>query len=354
MPQTRDIHISGLVPLDPPRVVLEELPASDRALETVVRGREAIADVLRGNDDRLLIVVGPCSIHDEKAALEYAHRLAALSRELADRLLIVMRVYFEKPRTTIGWKGLINDPHLNGTFDIATGLRRARKLLLDINELGLPCGTEMLDPISPQYTAELVSWASIGARTTESQTHRQMASGLSMPVGFKNGTDGNIQTAIDAMEAARNPHCFLGIDLDGMTCVVHTTGNDLGHLILRGGRTGPNYDEEHVAAAVEMLITAGLPADVMVDCSHANSSKDHRKQENVFRYEIDQILRGNRSVIGLMLESNLFEGNQKIPADLSQLKYGVSVTDACIGWEKTEELLRFAHDALSHHSMAHA
>lgn len=354
MPQTRDIHISGLVPLDPPRVVLEELPASDRALETVVRGREAIADVLRGNDDRLLIVVGPCSIHDEKAALEYASRLAALNRELADRLLIVMRVYFEKPRTTIGWKGLINDPHLNGTFDIATGLRRARKLLLDINELGLPCGTEMLDPISPQYTAELVSWASIGARTTESQTHRQMASGLSMPVGFKNGTDGNIQTAIDAMEAARNPHCFLGIDLDGTTCIVHTTGNDLGHLILRGGRTGPNYDEEHVAAAVEMLITAGLPADVMVDCSHANSSKDHRKQENVFRYEIDQILRGNRSVIGLMLESNLFEGNQKIPADLSQLKYGVSVTDACIGWEKTEELLRFAHEALSHHSMAHA
>jgi 3-deoxy-7-phosphoheptulonate synthase len=354
MPQTRDIHVSGLVPLDPPRVVLHEIPASDRALETVVQGRQAVADILLGNDDRLLIVVGPCSIHDEKAAMEYAGRLSALSRELADRLLVVMRVYFEKPRTTIGWKGLINDPHMNGTFDIATGLRRARKLLLAINEMGLPCGTEMLDPITPQYTADLVTWASIGARTTESQTHRQMASGLSMPVGFKNGTDGNIQTAVDAMEAARNPHCFLGIDLDGMTCVVHTTGNDLGHLILRGGRTGPNFDEENVAAAVEMLLAAGLPANVMVDCSHANSSKDHRKQENVFRYEIAQILRGNRSVIGMMIESNLFEGNQKIGSDLSQLKYGVSVTDACIGWEKTEELLRFAHDALSHHSMASA
>jgi len=347
MQSTQNVNVQETVAIIPPETLWNQLPMTEAACGTVVAGREGIRKILLGDDHRLLIVVGPCSIHDEKAAIEYAQRLAALAEELRDQLLIVMRVYFEKPRTTIGWKGLINDPRLDGTFDMDAGLHLARKILLRITEMGLPAGTEMLDPITPQYVADLVSWASLGARTIESQTHRQMASGLSMPVGYKNGTDGNLQMALDAMQAARHTHTFLGIDGDGRTCVVHTKGNPLGHLILRGGRSGPNYYEDKIEAAAEALSAANLPANIMVDCSHANSGKDYRKQDRVWRDAIDQRIRGNTSLIGLMLESNLVEGNQKIPADLAQLRYGVSITDACVGWAKTEELLRHAHKVLS-------
>jgi 3-deoxy-7-phosphoheptulonate synthase len=346
MQVTENIHVKNSVPLIAPRELKGRLPMTPAANETVVKGRQAIRAILKGDDPRLLVVVGPCSIHDEKAALEYARRLRDLSEKVRDRLFIVMRIYFEKPRTTIGWKGLINDPNMDGTFDIATGLHRARALLLQIVETGLPAGTEMLDPITPQYMADLVSWASLGARTTESQTHRQMASGLSMPVGYKNATDGNLQIALDAMEAARNAHSFLGIDFEGVTCVINTTGNPWGHLILRGGRSGSNYEAEQVDAAAEALVARNLPPAIMVDCSHANSGKDHRRQEIVWNDVVDQRVRGNNNIIGLMLESNLFEGNQKLTADLGKLRYGVSITDACLGWEKTEELVLHAHKAL--------
>ena len=349
MVNTFNINVVSVEPLVSPNVIREESPITEAAADTVATARQGVADILAGDDDRLIAVVGPCSIHDEKAAMEYAQRLADLSAELADRLLVVMRVYFEKPRTTIGWKGLINDPYMDGTFDIVTGLRRARALLVSVNAMGLPAGTEMLDPISPQYTADLVAWASIGARTTESQTHREMASGLSMPIGYKNGTDGNIQTAVDAMVAARSPHSFLGIDLDGATCIINTRGNALGHLILRGGKTGPNYSAEHLEVAADMMIKAGLPPCIMVDCSHANSIKDHRKQEQVVRHTLEQVAAGNRNIVGVMIESNLHEGNQPIAKNPAQLRYGVSVTDACIGWEKTEELLRHAHKVLGGH-----
>jgi 3-deoxy-7-phosphoheptulonate synthase len=345
MQRTFDVNIRELVPLIAPRDLEKELPISDRAAETVVAGREAVKKILSGEDRRLLVVVGPCSIHEERGALEYAERLLAAAQRYADRLCIVMRVYFEKPRTTVGWKGLINDPHLNGTFDIPAGLRLARKLLLRINEMGMPAATEMLDPVTPQYTADLVTWASIGARTTESQTHRQMASGLSMPVGFKNATDGNLQIAIDAMISARSQHSFLGIDHAGQTCIVHTTGNKYGHLILRGGRSGTNYDEDTMQTAVAGMTKASLTPSIMVDCSHANSDKDHRKQEIVWNDVLRQRTVGSPNLIGLMLESNLEEGSQKLGSDPSQLRYGVSITDACLGWTKTEELLEAAHRA---------
>lgn len=330
-----------------PRDLLQQIPMSPAANKTVVEGRAELIRVLAGEDPRLLAVVGPCSIHDEHAALEYAHKLQAVSEKIKSTTLVIMRVYFEKPRTVMGWKGLINDPGLDGSFDIETGLRRARGLLLKINELGMPAATEMLEPITPQYVADLVTWAAIGARTTESQTHRQMASGLSMPVGYKNGTDGNLEIAIQAMQAARNPHSFLGIDTDGRTCVIHTTGNPYGHLILRGGRSGPNYDAQNVKVAADALSAAGLPPFLMVDCSHANSDKDYTKQANVWRDAVAQRAAGNRHIVGLMLESNLLPGNQKLTADLSQLKYGISITDGCIGWEQTEELLLDAHRSLS-------
>jgi 3-deoxy-7-phosphoheptulonate synthase len=345
MPRTFDVNIRSLVPLISPDDLIRELPITDRAADTVIAGREAVKKILSGDDRRLLVVIGPCSIHDERGALEYADRLLAVSRRFADRLSIIMRVYFEKPRTTVGWKGLINDPFLNGTFDIPAGLRLARKLLLAINEMGLPTATEMLDPVTPQYTADLVSWASIGARTTESQTHRQMASGLSMPVGFKNATDGNLQIAIDALISAKSQHSFLGIDHAGQTCIVHTTGNPWGHLILRGGRSGTNYDEETMRAAVAGMQKAGLTPNVMVDCSHANSDKDHRKQEIVWHDVLRQRTAGNPQLIGMMLESNLEEGQQKLGNDPAALQYGVSITDACLGWTKTEELLAEAYRA---------
>ncbi len=329
-----------------PRDLLQQIPMSEAANRTVVQGRAELIRVLAGEDPRMLAVVGPCSIHDEHAALEYAQKLQAVAEEIKSTTLVIMRVYFEKPRTVMGWKGLINDPGLDGSFDIETGLRRARNLLLKINELGMPAATEMLEPITPQYVADLVTWAAIGARTTESQTHRQMASGLSMPVGYKNGTDGNLEIAIQAMQAAQSPHSFLGIDTDGRTCVIHTTGNPYGHLILRGGRSGPNYDAQNVKAAADALTAAKLPPYLMVDCSHANSDKDYTKQAAVWRDAVAQRAAGNRHIVGLMLESNLVAGSQKLTKDLSQLKYGISITDGCIGWEQTEELLRDAHAKL--------
>ena len=346
MQPTQQIHIRGTTPLISPRDLLQQIPMSVAANRTVVRGRDELIRVLDGRDPRLLAVVGPCSIHDEHAAIEYAEKLQAVSEDIKSTTLVIMRVYFEKPRTVMGWKGLINDPGLDGSFEIETGLRRARQLLLRINEMGMPAATEMLEPITPQYVADLVTWAAIGARTTESQTHRQMASGLSMPVGYKNGTDGNLEIAIQAMQAAQNPHSFLGIDTDGRTCVIHTTGNPYGHLILRGGRSGPNYDAQNVKAAAEALSAAKLPPYLMVDCSHANSDKDYTKQATVWRDAVAQRAEGNRHIVGLMLESNLVAGSQKLTTDLSQLKYGISITDGCIGWEQTEELLRDAHAAL--------
>jgi 3-deoxy-7-phosphoheptulonate synthase len=314
--------------------------------QTVLEGREQVRNVLHGNDPRLLLIVGPCSIHSKESALEYAGKLRELSQKLSDRLLIVMRVYFEKPRTTVGWKGLIYDPHLNDSFDIEDGLRTARSLLLQIGELGMYAGTEFLDPVVPQYLAGLITWGTIGARTTESQIHRQMASGLSMPVGFKNGTDGNAQIAVDAMLSARSPHGFLGLDTEGRTALVRTTGNPDGHLVLRGGNHGPNFGAESIGEAKHRLEAAGVPSQLMVDCSHGNSNKDHKLQGTAFKDVVSQKVSGDQNIIGLMLESNLNAGNQRLCEDLSQLEYGVSITDACIDWGETEVLLNWAHEAM--------
>ena len=337
---TNNLRVKETVRLQTPAAMKSELPATETANRTVVNGRRQITDILERKDPRLLIVVGPCSIHDVKAAREYAVKLNALRQEFADQFCLVMRVYFEKPRTTIGWKGLINDPHLDGTYDIETGLKQARALLLEINSMGLPAATEFLDPIVPQYTADLISWAAIGARTTESQTHREMASGLSMPVGFKNSTDGSLQIAIDAMRAAMSPHNFLGIDPDGVTSIIRTTGNPVGHVVLRGGRLNTNYDAGSIREAEASLAKAGLPAVLMVDCSHANSGKQHARQEEVWKSLVEQRKAGTPALIGVMIESNLHEGSQPIPPKLADLRYGVSVTDACLGWDVTERMLR--------------
>jgi len=346
MYRTQDLHVKEIVPLLAPRAIKAVAPVSEAANATVARSRERIIRILRQEDPRLLVVVGPCSIHDEKSALEYATRLNALRVEFADRMEIVMRVYFEKPRTTIGWKGLINDPHLDGSQDIETGLKIARKLLQQIVGMGLPAATEFLDPIVPQYIADLITWAAIGARTTESQTHREMASGLSMPVGLKNSTDGSLQVAIDAMGATRHPHSFLGINEDGVTSVVRTNGNPNAHVVLRGGRAMTNYDAASIRAAEEKLVSEKLPPVLMVDCSHANSSKQFAKQEDVWHSVIEQRLGGTKSLIGLMVESHLNEGNQPIPKKAADLRYGVSITDSCIGWETTERMLRWGYEAL--------
>jgi 3-deoxy-7-phosphoheptulonate synthase len=335
----QNINISKVVPLIAPRKLCAELPASPKITGHVFRSRETVKNILAGKDPRLLAVVGPCSIHDVKAALEYAKRLNTLRKKLGRRLFIVMRVYFEKPRTTLGWKGLIADPYLDGSADMPQGLRIARKLLLDINAMGLPAATEMLDPIVPQYTADLISWAAIGARTTESQTHREMASGLSMPVGFKNSTDGNLQIPMDALASARHPHSFLGINSLGQTAVIRTKGNPDVHIILRGGKNAPNYGPRQIRETETRLSEAGLPPAIMVDCSHANSGKRAVNQEKVLRNILRQRQAGRRSIIGFMLESNLLPGSQGIPVDLTDLKYGISVTDECLGWEKTEKLL---------------
>jgi len=345
MKSTDDLRIKGYQALTAPAILKKEIPVSARASETVVSGRTQIEAILRKEDRRLLVIVGPCSIHDEKAAFEYAARLNTLRKQVADTLLVVMRVYFEKPRTTVGWKGLINDPYLDGTCDMTAGLRKARGLLTQINEMGLPAATEMLDTITAQYVADLVSWSAIGARTSESQTHREMASGLSMPVGFKNSTDGNLSSAINALTAARAPQSFLGIDQDGKTCVVKTNGNPWVHIVLRGGKR-PNYDPISLEEARLKLIEKDLPENLMVDCSHANSMKKYQGQAVVWKSVIGQYLSDNEALTGLMLESNLHEGNQKFSGDAASLKYGVSITDECISWETTEQLLLWAHEKI--------
>ncbi len=342
---TSNVRVTNLSPLSSPRSYVEAQPITPEIAKTVIDAREQIENIEQGKDDRMVMLVGPCSIHDEKAGLEYAKRLAVLAEEVKDKILVVMRVYFEKPRTTVGWKGLINDPNLDGTFDMQTGLTRARGFLIEVLKLGLPAGTEFLDPFTPQYLADLISWGAIGARTTESQTHRQMASGLSMPIGYKNGTGGTLQIAVDAMTAARSPHAFLGIDMDGRASIVNTAGNKAQHLILRGGASGPNYDEESVTMAGSLLEAAGLRPNVVVDCSHANSNKDHNRQPIVFREALRQRNSGNKGLIGVMLESHINEGIQSL-GDPKDLKYGVSITDACINWETTDELLREARAAL--------
>jgi 3-deoxy-7-phosphoheptulonate synthase len=346
MYRTQDLHVKEIVPLQSPRALKAIAPVSEAVNATVARSRERIINILQQTDPRVLVVIGPCSIHDEKSALEYATRLSQLQQEFADRMEIVMRVYFEKPRTTIGWKGLINDPHLDGSQDIETGLKRARKLLLEITGMGLPAATEFLDPIVPQYIADLITWAAIGARTTESQTHREMASGLSMPVGLKNSTDGSLQVAIDAMGATRNSHSFLGVNEDGVTSVVRTNGNPNAHVVLRGGRAMTNYDAASIQLAEQKLVSEKLPPVLMVDCSHANSEKKFAKQEEVWRSVIEQRVNGTKSLTGIMVESHLSEGNQPIPKNISELRYGVSVTDSCIGWEVTERMLRWGYQEL--------
>ncbi|MFQ3621362.1 MAG: 3-deoxy-7-phosphoheptulonate synthase [Spirochaetales bacterium] len=343
---TNDLRIVSCLPLVPPRELKKEFPMTEKANRTVVEGRKIIGDIIHGKDTRILAIVGPCSIHDPVAALDYARRLSELRKQIENKVYVVMRVYFEKPRTVLGWRGLIFDPGLDGSFDIPRGLREARRLLLAINELGLPAGSEILDPIVPQYITDLLSWASIGARTTESQTHREMASGLSMPVGFKNGTDGSLDGAINAMTSSLHPHSFIGIDQEGMTSILNTRGNNQIHLILRGGRMGPNYYEENVEKAEELLSRQGLPRAIVVDCSHMNSQKKPSRQSRVFHAFLEQRSRGRTSLIGFMLESNLFEGSQEIPLNLANLKYGVSITDACIGWEETEALLGEAYARL--------
>ncbi len=341
----RNLHIGSSTVLPTPNEIAAEYPLSDRAADTVMTARTELHDILNGRDNRIFIVLGPCSIHDSKAALEYAERLVQLKAELADTFVLVMRVYFEKPRTTVGWKGFINDPFLDDSFRIEEGLKRARSLLLKINELGMPVGTEALDPITPQYLDELITWSAIGARTVESQTHREMASGLSSPVGFKNGTDGNMDVMINALKSVSSAHNFLGIDKDGRCSVYKTTGNQYGHAVLRGGKT-PNYDSVSVKLCEEALANAGLPANIMIDCSHGNSNKKPELQPLVFENCIQQIANGSKSIKGLMLESNLFAGNQPLNGPLSTLKYGVSVTDACIDWETTAKALQAGAEAL--------
>ncbi|WP_111979663.1 3-deoxy-7-phosphoheptulonate synthase [Algibacillus agarilyticus] len=340
-----NVHVNAEEVLVTPEELKKELPISQHALDVISKSRQVIADIVHGKDKRLLVISGPCSIHDVDAAIEYAKRLKVLHDELGDSIYVVMRVYFEKPRTTVGWKGLINDPDLNGTFNIEAGLRKARKLLIAIAEMELPMATEALDPISPQYLAELFSWSAIGARTTESQTHREMASGLSMPVGFKNGTDGSLGTAINALEAAASGHSFMGINQSGQVAVIQTSGNPDGHVILRGGKK-PNYQAEHVAACEALLEKSNLPKAIVVDCSHGNSSKNHENQPLVARDVIQQITAGNESVMGIMLESHINAGNQPSNVDKSEFKYGVSITDACIDWPSTDALLREAAAAL--------
>jgi 3-deoxy-7-phosphoheptulonate synthase len=340
-------HIAASRVLLTPSEIKSKLPLTDSTEETILKFREEIQNILTFQDNRKFIVVGPCSIHDTQAAEDYAEKLKKLSERVKDKLLLLMRVYFEKPRTTVGWKGLINDPHMDDSFHIEEGLLIARRLLIKITELGLPAATEALDPIIPQYIGELISWSAIGARTTESQTHREMASGLSMPIGFKNGTDGSIQVALVALQAALNPHNFLGINGMGQVSIFQTTGNAYGHIILRGGGGKPNFDAESIQVAEEKLKKADLPPRIVIDCSHGNSNKDHKLQASVFENVIQQIVNGNTSIVGLMLESNLNEGNQPFCSNPEELKYGVSVTDKCIGWEETEKIILAAYEKLS-------
>ena len=348
---TDDERIAGYRPLISPAILMEELPLAETASNTVNEARRAAEAIVRGDDDRLLVVTGPCSIHDPKAALEYAEHLHGAMRELAADLCIVMRVYFEKPRTTIGWKGLINDPHLDGTFDINNGLRAARRLLLELAHRGMPAGSEFLDVITPQFVADLMAWGAIGARTTESQIHRELASGSSMPIGFKHGTDGSVQIAVDAIGAARHPHHFLSVTKQSIAAIVTTRGNDTCHLILRGSNSGPNHDAASVGAAGAALRAAGLRDRMMIDCSHGNSRKDHREQPAVTREVCAQVAAGSHLVCGVMLESHLKEGKQNHTNE-TPLVYGQSITDACMSWETTEPLLHELADAVRRRRVA--
>ncbi len=341
-----NVNVQSQEVLLPPVALKQDVPLSETAARTIVAGREAVQNILDHQDHRLIVVVGPCSIHDVDAATDYANRLKTLADEVSDTLLIVMRVYFEKPRTTVGWKGLINDPYLNDSFKISDGLHIGRRLLMDIAELGLPTATEALDPISPQYLQDLISWSAIGARTTESQTHREMASGLSSAVGFKNGTDGGFSVAINALQSVSKPHRFLGINSDGCVAIITTAGNPYAHIVLRGGDGKPNYDSVSVALCEQELTKAGVANNIMVDCSHANSNKNHELQPLVMTNVTNQILEGNRSIIGLMVESNIEAGNQKLSANRDDMVYGKSITDACIDWQTTQTSLRDMRDKL--------
>src|SRR3954463_3357087 len=347
MQKTSDINVVETRALPSPGVLLNELPKTDAQAEFVTHARREIHQLIFTDEKRFLLIVGPCSIHDLKSGRVYAKQLADLAREVADRVMIVMRVYFEKPRTTVGWKGLIMDPHLDGSHDIAAGLRTARTFLREVLDLGLPTATELLDPITPQYIADLVCWSAIGARTAESQTHRQMASGLSMPLGFKNGTDGSIATAINAIKAAAQPHTFLGINLDGSASAIVTRGNPDCHVVLRGGGGGPNYSPTHIAQTEQLLAKANLPKAILVDCSHDNSAKQPQRQPEVLRELLQQIGAGNSSIMGAMIESNLEAGSQPFPQPKENLRYGVSITDGCIGWDTTVALIRELHAALA-------
>jgi 3-deoxy-7-phosphoheptulonate synthase len=343
---TENVNVAAYQRLMTPEALKLRLPLYGTTLEHVRRNRQIIRDILDRKDHRLFIVVGPCSIHDVDAALDYAARLQKLAAEVQDTLVLVMRVYFEKPRTSVGWKGLINDPEMNDSFKIEKGLHTARRLLLKLSAMGLPTSTEALDPISPQYLHDIITWSAIGARTTESQTHREMSSGLSSPVGFKNGTDGGLEVAINALKSVVSPHRFLGIDPEGQVSIVTTTGNRHAHIVLRGGNGLPNFDDASVSACEAACRKAGVSTNIMIDCSHANSSKKPENQPAVLANVVDQIVAGNKSIIGVMIESNIHFGRQDIPADLSQLKYGVSVTDGCIDWETTERTIRDAHQKL--------
>ena len=340
-----NVNVAALEVLPTPEEIKQRLPLSEAAADTVFQGRETVQRILDRKDPRLFVVVGPCSIHDVEAALDYARRLKTLADEVQDTLFVIMRVYFEKPRTTVGWKGLINDPRMDDTFRIDEGLEIARRLLLDLAEMGLPAGTEALDPIIPQYISDLIAWTAIGARTTESQTHREIASGLSMPVGFKNGTNGSLEVAINALQSAARPHSFLGINPFGQSAVIRTLGNRYGHVVLRGGDR-PNYDSVSIALCEKALREKKLPVNIVVDCSHANSFKDPAMQPLVMRDCVHQVVEGNQSIVGLMVESNIGWGNQSIPTDRGQLKYGVSITDACVDWPTTEKMLRETHAKL--------
>lgn len=347
MQKTSDINVVETRALPSPAALLAELPKTPAQAEFVTRARREIHRLIFTDDQRFLLILGPCSIHDLKAGREYAVRLAQLAKDVADRVMIVMRVYFEKPRTTVGWKGLIMDPHLDGSHDIATGLRTARTFLREVLDLGLPTATELLDPITPQYIADLICWSAIGARTAESQTHRQMASGLSMPLGFKNGTDGSITTAINAIRAASHPQTFLGINLDGAASAIVTRGNPDCHIVLRGGTAGPNYSPAHIAQTEQLLAKANLPKSILVDCSHDNSAKQPERQPDVARELLAQIAAGNTSIMGAMIESNLGAGSQPFPQPREKLRYGVSITDGCIDWDTTEKLVREVHASLA-------
>lgn len=346
MIKTNNLKITGITPIIAPADLRQVFPLSESDRAFVSRSREQIKEIIQRRDKRLMVVVGPCSIHDTEAAIEYAKKLAELSRKVDDQLLLIMRVYFEKPRTTVGWKGLINDPDMDGTHLISKGLGIARSLLSRMTALQVPVANEMLDPITPEYVADLISWGAIGARTTESQTHRELASGLSFPIGFKNGTDGNLQIAIDAMKASMHSHSFLGINREGRTSIIQTSGNPDVHIVLRGGSRKVNYHPEDIVHTEEHLNKNGLLSTIMVDCSHGNSNKDYQKQPEVLECVVDQILAGNSSISGVMIESYLEAGNQKIPSDISHLKYGVSITDACIDWVTTEKILFKAHKKL--------